>query len=116
MRIQMRIHTPEEVHDKQKAPVKAYDKQKTSEEVYGEKEALAEANIEQETPEKVIDKKAAPEEAQIPENYEISMSYMHKGCKWDRNDIVINTIFEFQVGLEIIRNDEDPEPKNVEEC
>ena len=43
------------------------------------------------------------------------MSYVHKGYKWDQNDIVINKIFVFQVALDIIRNDEDLEPqrKNV---
>ena len=44
------------------------------------------------------------------------MSYVHKGYKWDQNDIVINNIFVFQVALVIIRNDEDPKPQNVEEC
>ena len=34
----------------------------------------------------------------------------------DRNNIVINNIFAFQVASNIIRNDEDPEPRNVEEC
>ena len=43
------------------------------------------------------------------------MSYMHDGYKWDRNGIVINNIFAFQVALDLIRNDEDPEPQNVEE-
>ena len=37
MRTQMRIDTPENIHDKQKAPVEAYDKQKVPEKVYGEK-------------------------------------------------------------------------------
>ena len=41
---------------------------------------------------------------------------MHKGDKWDRKNIVIINIFDFQVALNIIRNDEDPEPQNVEEC
>ena len=41
---------------------------------------------------------------------------MYKGDKCDRNNIVINNIFAFQVALDIIRNDEDPEPRNVEEC
>ena len=41
MRTQMKIDTPEEVHDKQKALVEAYDKQKAPGEVYGEQEALA---------------------------------------------------------------------------
>ena len=36
--------------------------------------------------------------------------------KWDRNNIVINNIFAFQVASKVIRNDEDPEPRNVEEC
>ena len=44
------------------------------------------------------------------------MSYVHKGYKRDQNDIVINNIFVFQVAFDIIRNDEDPEPQNVEEC
>ena len=43
------------------------------------------------------------------------MSYVHKGYKWDQNDIVINNNFVFQVTLDIIRNNEDPEPQNVEE-
>ena len=38
------------------------------------------------------------------------------GKKWDRNNIVINNIFVFQVASDIIRNDEDLEPRNVEEC
>ena len=39
------------------------------------------------------------------------MSYVHKGYKWARNDIVINNSFAFKVALDIIRNDEDPEPE-----
>ena len=41
---------------------------------------------------------------------------MHNREKWDRNTVVINNIFAFQVALDIIRNDEDPEPQNMEEC
>ena len=84
---------------------------KTPKDVYGEHETY----IEQETPEEVRDKGAAPEEAQVPKNYEISMNYVHNREKWDRNLVVINNIFAFQVTLDIIRNDEDPEPQNVEE-
>ena len=46
---QMRIDTPEEVHDKQKALVEAFDKQKAHVEVFGEQEALVETYIEQKT-------------------------------------------------------------------
>ncbi|KAL6321622.1 hypothetical protein AAG906_025454 [Vitis piasezkii] len=73
-----------------------------------------------------IDKSIALKEAQImqkalkratcTENCEISISYVHTGEKWDRNNIVINNIFAFQVAFDIIRNNEDPEPQNVEEC
>ena len=50
------------------------------------------------------------EEAQVPENCEISVSYEYTGEKWDQNNI----IFTFQVAS--IRNEEDLEPRNVEEC
>ena len=41
---------------------------------------------------------------------------MHNREKWDRNKVVINNIFVCQLTLDIIRNDEDPKPQNVEEC
>ena len=41
---------------------------------------------------------------------------MHNIEKWDQNKVVINNIFAFQVTLDIIRKDEDPKRKNVEEC
>ena len=41
---------------------------------------------------------------------------MHNREKWDRNKVVINNIFASKVVLDIIRNDEDPKPQNVEEC
>ena len=41
---------------------------------------------------------------------------MHNREKWDQNKVIINNIFSFQMALDIIRNDENPEPQNVEEC
>ena len=41
---------------------------------------------------------------------------MHDREKWDRNKVIINNIFAFQMVLDIIRNDENPEPQNVEKC
>ena len=41
---------------------------------------------------------------------------MNNRENWDRNKVVINNIFAFQVALYTIRNDEDPEPQNMEEC
>ena len=81
-----------------------------------EHNAYAKAYVEQGSPEEVHNKEVALEEAQVPKNSEISISYVHKRDKWDRNNIVMNNIFAFQVTLDIIRNDEDLEPQNVEEC
>ena len=68
----MRIDTLEEVHDKQKAPI----------EVFGEQEALVKAYIKQKTHEKVRNKELALEEAQVPENYEVSINYVHNREKY----------------------------------
>ena len=78
--------------------------------------APEEAHIEQEAPEEVHIEREALEEAQVLENCEISVSYVHTGEKWDRNNIIINNIFSFQVTFDIIRNDENLEPQNKEEC
>ena len=52
----------------------------------------------------------------MPENYEISINYVRNREKWDSKEVIINNIFAFQMALDIIRNDKDPEPQNVEEC
>ena len=98
------------------ASTKAYDEQKAPTEAYGEQEVHVEAYNELETLEEVQDKEIAPKEARVPENYEISISYVHNKNKWDQNNVVVNNIFSFQVALNIIRNDEDLELKNVEKC
>ena len=84
--------------------------------VYGEQKALVESYIEQKTLEEVQNKEIATEEAQVLENYEISTNYVHNREKWDQNKVVINNIFVFQMALDIIKYNEDPEPQNVEEC
>ena len=84
--------------------------------VYGEQEAIVEAYIEQKTHGEVRNKELALEEAQVPENYEMSINHVHNREKWDRNKVIINNIFSFQMALDIIRNYEDPKPQNVEEC
>ena len=80
-RTQMRIDTPKKVHDKQKAPVEVFDKQKAPVEVFGEQEALVEAYIEQKTLKEVRNKELALEEAHVPENYKISINYVHNSEK-----------------------------------
>ena len=75
-----------------------------------------ESNIENQILEEIQNAQIAPEEVQVPENNEISISYVHKGEKWDRNNFDVNNIFAFQVALDIIQNDDDPEPQNTNEC
>ena len=86
------------------------DKSITLEEAEIIQKAPKEVHIEQEAPEEAHIEQKAPKEAQVPKNCEISVSYVYAGEKWDQNNI----IFTFQVAS--IRNDEDPEPRNVGEC
>ena len=92
------------------------DKSITLEEAEIIQKAPKEVHIEQEAPEEAHIEQKAPKEAQVPKNCEISVSYVHTREKWDRNNIFINNIFTFQVAYEVIRNDENTEPRNVEEC
>ena len=43
----------------------------------------------------------------VHNNEEISINYIHKGKIWDRNTILIDDVFSFQVAMDIISNDED---------
>ena len=60
-----------------------------------------------------------PEEIQVPEtcdNQEISINYVTTGQRWNRNKIDIDDIFAYNVALNIVNDNEDLEPKSVEEC
>ena len=60
-----------------------------------------------------------PEEEPVPENVEteeISINYVVTGKKWNRNDTVVDENFAYNVALDIMMEDEDLEPKSVEEC
>ena len=52
----------------------------------------------------------------IHNNEEISINYIHKGKIWDRNTTLIDDVFSFQVAMDILSNDEDQEPQNMNEC
>ena len=71
-----------------------------------EQVALAEAPI----------KELSSNDVPVHNNEKISINYIHKGRIWDRNTTHINDAFFFQVAMDIIRNDEDQEPQNVNEC
>ena len=55
-------------------------------------------------------KQVTLKESQVPENCEISISYVHIREKLDQNSIVVNNIFVFQVAFDIIRNNGDSKP------
>ena len=52
----------------------------------------------------------------VHNNEEISINYTHKGKIWDRNTALIDDAFPFQVAMDIISNDENQEPQNINEC
>ena len=57
------------------------------------------------------------EEGEIPkDNNEISINYVMTGKRWNRTHLIIDNIFAYNVALDIIFENEDPEPKSVEEC
>ena len=59
------------------------------------------------------------EEIQVPktcDNQEISINYVTTGQRWNRNKIDVDDIFAYNVALNIVNDNEDLEPKSVEEC
>ncbi|KAL0533448.1 hypothetical protein IC582_030288 [Cucumis melo] len=57
------------------------------------------------------------EETQVYEdNNEISINYTMTGKRWNRINVVVDNIFEYNVAHNIIHENEDYEPKSVDEC
>lgn len=69
------------------------------------------------TPEEspVIDN-TIPEESQVPDNEEISINYVMTGKRWNRNEIDVDDIFAYHIACNIVKDDEDHEPKCINEC
>ena len=62
-------------------------------------------------------KNTISEECEIPkDNNEISINYVMTGKRWNRTHVIIDNIFAYNVALDIISENEDLEPKSVEEC
>ncbi|KAL0544404.1 hypothetical protein IC582_019519 [Cucumis melo] len=69
--------------------------------------------------EKVMDTTSGKnvEETQVYEdNNEISINYTMIGKRWNRINVVVNNIFAYNVAHNIIHENEDYEPKSVNEC
>ena len=56
------------------------------------------------------------EDAQVLANDEIFINYASTGELWDRTKVVINKVFFFAVAIEILKQDDDHEPRSVDEC
>lgn len=58
-------------------------------------------------------------ETQVPEsseNEEISINYVITGIRWNRNEIDVDDSFAYNVALDMMNENEDIEPKSIEEC
>ena len=71
---------------------------------------------EQVAPAEALVKELSLNDVPVHNNEEISINYIHEGRIWDRNTTHINDAFSFQVAMDIIKNDEDQKPQNVNEC
>ena len=50
------------------------------------------------------------------DNNEISMNYFSTKNNWNRNDVIINEIFAYSIAIEMVSDENDSEPRTVEEC
>ena len=73
-----------------------------------------EETISEGSPEENLD--MIQEEIQVPDNEEISINYIMSGITWNRNQIDVDDVFACNVALDVMDNNEDHEPKSIEEC
>jgi len=53
----------------------------------------------------------------VPENNEeISINYVSLEKMCNRNNIIIDNIFTYNIAIKIMQQDDDYEPKSVEQC
>ena len=60
-----------------------------------------------------------PKVAQIPEtneNEEISINYVHIGNRWNRNNIVVDNVFIYNIVADILKGNENLELRIVKKC
>ena len=68
------------------------------------------------TPTKASIEQLSHEIVPIHNNEEISINYIDNEKIWDQNTTLIDDAFSFQLAMDIISNDEDQEPQNMNEC
>ena len=56
------------------------------------------------------------EDTQTLASDEISINYASIEELWDRTKVVINEVFFFAVAIKVLKEDDDYEPRNIDEC
>ena len=79
------------------------------EEIKAQEEPCDITKIQEEIPE-------VQKELSAPQNEEISINYVTTGKTWNRNEVNVDDIFAYNVAIEIMEENEDPEPTSVDEC
>lgn len=60
-------------------------------------------------------KMSSLEEGQVPENNEISLHFMNNGEIMDRNKIIVDNVFPYEMAIDITRSNDENESRIVEE-
>jgi hypothetical protein len=88
----------------------------TSEEINSSENNIDDKRVED------MNEQITPVEVQVPdnveniENNEISINYVSTGKRWNRNKTIIDKKFAYAIAIDIINENEDQEPKTIEEC
>ena len=56
------------------------------------------------------------QDVQNIDNNEISMNYVSTKTQWNRKDVIVNEIFANSIAIDIVSDENDVEPRTVEEC
>ena len=60
--------------------------------------------------------KKVEEDKTTEDNNEISINYVMTSKRWNQTNVVVDSIFAYNVALDIVSENEDYKPKSVEEC
>jgi len=68
---------------------------------------------EEDAPEELAPEEHTPEENEMIEN---AINFVTTGKRWNRNEVIINNIFAYNVALDVIAENENHEPQSMTEC
>ena len=56
------------------------------------------------------------EENENIDNNETSLNYISTRVQWNRKDVVMNEVFSYSVAIDVTHDEDDVEPRTVDEC